>query len=63
MKKTETMVIAKSSFAPACEIQIGQTSFKPVDKFKYLGAILTGDGEVSKKSDDELHNLSKQSIS
>ena len=43
-KKTETMVIIKSSLDPAYAINIGQSSLKHVAKFKYLGTIITGDG-------------------
>ena len=45
VKKTETIVITKSSLAPACEINIGHSSLKHVDKVKCLGTKISGDGK------------------
>ena len=42
-KKTECMVMSKRN-APACNISIGNENIKQVDKFKYLGSMLTEDG-------------------
>ena len=42
-KKTECMVMSKRN-APDCNISIGNESIKQVDKFKYLGSMLTEDG-------------------
>ena len=42
-KKTECMVMSKRN-APACNIDIGNERIKQVDKFKYLGSMLTEDG-------------------
>ena len=41
-KKTECMVISKRN-APACNIQIGNETINQVDKFKYLGSMITED--------------------
>ena len=49
VKKTEIMVITKSSLAPACEINIGPANLKHIDEFKYLGIIITGDGRCEQK--------------
>ena len=41
--KTECMVISKGS-APTCNLSIGNEIIKQVNKFKYLGSIITEDG-------------------
>ena len=43
-KKTETMVISKKNNAPKCSISISNTTLNQVNKFKYLGTIITPDG-------------------
>ena len=48
-KKTETMLITKSGLPLAFEIKISQSSLKHVDKFKYLGTIITGDGRCEQE--------------
>ena len=44
VKKFEAMIITKSSLAPASRINIGPADPKHVDKFKYLGTIITKNG-------------------
>ena len=45
----ETVVITKGSLDPACEISIGQSSLKQVDRLKYFGTIITGDGRCEQE--------------
>ncbi|MGX9987587.1 reverse transcriptase domain-containing protein [Soonwooa purpurea] len=43
-KKTECMVISKKT-NQKCTLQVGNTRIKQVQKFKYLGSVLTEDGK------------------
>ena len=43
------MVITKSILAPACAINTGKSGIDYVDKFKYVGAIITGNGRCEQK--------------
>ena len=52
-KKRETMVIPKKSNAPKCSIRIGNTTLNQVNKFKYLGTIITQTEDATLKSKAE----------
>ena len=43
------MVITKGILAPACAINTGKSGIDYVDKFKYVGAIITGNGRCEQK--------------
>ena len=43
-KKTECLVVSKRK-SPRCELRIGEVLIKQVDKFSYLGSIITEDGK------------------
>jgi hypothetical protein len=43
-KKTECLVVSKRK-SPRCELRIGEVIIKQVDKFSYLGSLITEDGE------------------
>ena len=45
IKKTEVMVISKNKNNPICNITLKGNILKQVDKFKYLGTIITSDGK------------------
>ena len=49
VNKPETTVITKGSLTPACETDIGQSSRKHVDKFKYFGTMTNGDGRCEQE--------------
>ena len=61
MKKTETMAIIKGSLNPACEINVGPSSLKQEDKFKYIGKIITGDGRCEQEIESR-NAQSKQTL-
>ena len=44
VKKTECMVVSKKSVIPICKIKSQGEEIKQVEKFKYLGYVLTSDG-------------------
>ena len=44
-KKTECMVISKEKTAKKCKISIGDTIIKQVERFNYLGSMITADGK------------------
>jgi hypothetical protein len=44
IKKTETMVISKKNITPKCDIRIEGKLLNQVNKFKYLGVMVTSDG-------------------
>ena len=48
-KKTECMVVSKRE-SPACALNIGDNTIKQVQKFNYLGSLLTENG----KCDEEI---------
>ena len=43
-KKTEVMVISKKNCTPTCNIVMNGTVLKQVNKFNYLGSLITSDG-------------------
>lgn len=45
--KTEVMVISRKAATPKCNIQINGKALKQVDKYVYLGTIITSDGRCS----------------
>ena len=47
VKKTECMVISKKHINPECSVNIRGDLIKQVQKFKYLGYIITSDGRCS----------------
>ena len=49
IKKTETMVVTKKKEVPKCNITVDGQGIKQVQKFKYLGSIITEDAKC--KSD------------
>ena len=65
-KKTECLVISKRT-APACNIRIREEAIKQVDKFKYLGSVVTVDGRceseirqrigIAKNAFDKMRNM------
>ena len=48
--KTFSMTISKKSISPMCSIEIDRIAIKQVDKFEYLGSLITSDV----KSDQEI---------
>ena len=48
-KKTECMIVSKRE-SPACTLKIGDDTIKQVQKFNYLGSLLTENG----KCDEEI---------
>ena len=55
-KKTEGMVVSKRE-SPACMLKIGDNTIKQVQKFNYLGSLLTENGKGGEKSTRELQWL------
>ena len=49
-KKTECMVISKSHVIPICNIFLDNIQIKQVNRFVYLGSLITSDG----KCDEEI---------
>ncbi len=47
--KTFSMVISKKSQNPKCKIKIDGTQIKQVEKFEYLGSLITSDGKSDKE--------------
>ena len=47
ISKTETMTVSKKTKIPSCTLQSGGQQVKQVDKFKYLGYLLTSDGRCT----------------
>ena len=47
ISKTESMTVSKKTQNPACTLQSGGQQVKQVDKFKYLGYLLTSDGRCT----------------
>ena len=45
ISKTESMTVSKNPKAPTCKLQSHGVPVKQVDKFKYLGYLLTSDGK------------------
>ena len=43
-KKTECMVVSKNLEVPDCQLTVGETVIKQVEKFSYLGSLATSDG-------------------
>uniref|UniRef100_A0AAQ6A1U7 ribonuclease H n=1 Tax=Amphiprion ocellaris TaxID=80972 RepID=A0AAQ6A1U7_AMPOC len=44
IKKTESMVISKSKIHPRCNLNVEGNNIKQVEKFNYLGSLITDDG-------------------
>ena len=44
-KKTETMVVTRQRTVPTCSLKIGNCELRQVEKFKYLGAMITTNGK------------------
>lgn len=55
IKKTECMVISKKNITPKCSLNIKGEEIKNVEKFTYLGSLITSDGrsvtEIKKRID------------
>ena len=49
-KKTECMVVSKKLDVPDCQLTVGEREIKQVEKFSYLGSLITSDG----RSDSEI---------
>ena len=47
ISKTETMTISKKPQALTCKIHSGGVQVKQVNKFKYLGYLITSDGKCA----------------
>ena len=45
VKKTECMVIKKEKEKTQCKVKIGDEEIKQVEKFNYLGSLITSDGK------------------
>ena len=45
IKKTEAMIISKLKDLPTCDIKLNNTTLKPVENLKYLGAAISADGK------------------
>ena len=44
-EKTECMLISKKLEVPDCLLTVGETVTKQVEKFSYLGSLITSDGK------------------
>ena len=49
IKNTETMVVSRKTPNPTCNIKINDTTLTQVQHFKYLGAIISSDGQCQTK--------------
>ena len=47
VKKTECMVVSKKAINPICDLKSKGENIKQVQKFKYLGYMITSDGRCS----------------
>ena len=45
IKKTESMIISKSKTRPGCNLDLEGNNIKQVEKFNYLGRLITDDGK------------------
>ena len=52
-KKTECMVVSKNLEVPDCKLTVGETVIKQVEKFSYLGSLITSDG----RSDSDIERI------
>ncbi|GFN82240.1 endonuclease-reverse transcriptase [Plakobranchus ocellatus] len=48
-KKTEVMVISRKQKSPKCDIFINEVKLKQMEKFKYLGTIISNDGKTNRE--------------
>ncbi|GFO41176.1 endonuclease-reverse transcriptase [Plakobranchus ocellatus] len=48
-KKTEVMVISRKQESPKCDIFINKVKLKQIEKFKYLGTIISNDGKTNRE--------------